>query len=99
MKRTQSAMKTITGSLAQLDRTELEELAAIVAALLDLQAPEEAEEEEEPAPGAKQAASRAKGHIEEKMINGYGPYRYLRYWQGKTLKSQYIGKANSAQAS
>ena len=100
MKRAQSAtMKAVTSHLAALERAELEELAAIVAALLDLQTPEEAEEEEEPALGAKQAASRAKGHIEEKMINGYGPYRYLRYWQGKTLKSQYIGKANSAQAS
>ena len=98
MKRTQSALKTITGSLAQLERAELEELAQIVAALLDLQAPEE--EELEPAQqGEKQTGSKAKGHIEEKMINGYGPYRYLRYWQGKTLKSQYIGKAKDAQAS
>lgn len=97
MKRTQSAMKSITGSLAQLERPELEELAQIVAALLDLQAPEEAEVELEPSQG-EQAGSKAKGHIEEKMINGYGPYRYLRYWQGKTLKSQYIGKAKDVQA-
>ncbi len=95
MKRTMSALETITGSLAQLERPELEELAQIVAALLDLQAPEEAEVE----PGqGKQAGSKAKGHIEEKLINGYGPYRYLRYWQGKTLKSQYIGKAKDVQA-
>ena len=98
MKRTQSALKTITGSLAQLERAELEELAQIVAALLDLQAPEE-EELESAQQGEKQTGSKAKGHIEEKMINGYGPYRYLRYWQGKTLKSQYIGKAKDAQAS
>jgi hypothetical protein len=97
MKQTQSAMKTITGNLAQLERTELAELAAIVAAMLSLADPEE-EKELETAPGEKQAVSRAKGHIEEKMINGYGPYQYLRYWQGKTLKSQYIGKAKDAQA-
>lgn len=96
MKRTQSALKTITGSLAQLERCELEELAQIVAALLDLQTLEK--EELEPAQGEQKAARSAKGHIEEKMINGYGPYRYLRYWQGKTLKSQYIGKAKDAQA-
>lgn len=97
MKRTQSALKTITGSLAQLERIGLEELAQIVATLLDLQAP--AEEEPEPVQQGEQKATHiAKGHIEEKLINGYGPYRYLRYWQGKTLKSQYIGKAKEAQA-
>lgn len=97
MKLTQSALKTITGSLAQLERCELEELAQIVASLLDLQAPEE--EELEPVQGEqKPSRAGAKGHIEEKLINGYGPYLYLRYWQGKTLKSQYIGKAKGAQA-
>ncbi|MGB8700211.1 MAG: hypothetical protein WCD18_12405 [Thermosynechococcaceae cyanobacterium] len=33
------------------------------------------------------------GYIEEKTINGCGPYRYLRYWDGKTHKSVYLGKA------
>jgi hypothetical protein len=32
------------------------------------------------------------GYIEEKFINGYGPYRYLRYWDGKIHKSVYLGK-------
>ncbi len=32
------------------------------------------------------------GYIEEKFINGCGPYRYLRYWDGKTHKSVYLGK-------
>jgi hypothetical protein len=33
------------------------------------------------------------GYVEEKFINGCGPYRYLRYWDGKTHKSVYLGKA------
>jgi hypothetical protein len=35
------------------------------------------------------------GYIEEKFINGCGPYRYLRYWDGKTHRSVYLGKAKS----
>jgi hypothetical protein len=32
------------------------------------------------------------GYIEEKFINDCGPYRYLRYWDGKIHKSVYLGK-------
>ncbi len=32
------------------------------------------------------------GHLEAKMIRGYGPYLYLRWWEGKTHKNLYIGK-------
>ncbi|NJM78232.1 MAG: hypothetical protein HC852_23710 [Acaryochloridaceae cyanobacterium RU_4_10] len=32
------------------------------------------------------------GNIEEKYINGCGPYRYLRYWEGKIHRSVYLGK-------
>ena len=35
----------------------------------------------------------ARGHIELKTINGCGPYKYLRFWEGKTLRSVYKGKA------
>ncbi|HEY9641926.1 MAG TPA: hypothetical protein V6C57_15675 [Coleofasciculaceae cyanobacterium] len=31
-------------------------------------------------------------HVELKVINGCGPYRYLRWWCGSTHKSTYIGK-------
>jgi hypothetical protein len=36
--------------------------------------------------------SNQRGYVEEKFINGCGPYEYLRYWDGKTHKSVYIGK-------
>jgi len=32
------------------------------------------------------------GSFEDKIINGCGPYRYLRYWFGKTHKSVYLGR-------
>jgi hypothetical protein len=32
------------------------------------------------------------GSIELKYINGCGPYRYLRYWDGKIHRSLYLGK-------
>ena len=32
------------------------------------------------------------GSFEDKIINGCGPYRYLRYWFGKTHKSIYLGR-------
>lgn len=80
-----------TSQLGQLTRSELEELAVMVAALLDATEEEGDDQVEEPAD--KPTKSGAKGHIEAKTINGCGPYLYLRYWSGKTLKSKYIGKA------
>ena len=35
----------------------------------------------------------AKGYwLELKMIRGYGPYLYRRWYDGKTKRSQYVGK-------
>jgi hypothetical protein len=36
--------------------------------------------------------AKQEGYIEEKFINGCGPYRYLRYWDGKIHKSVYLGR-------
>lgn len=44
----------------------------------------------------------AKGHIEQKMIPDkktgklYGPYLYLRWWDGKRLRSHYLGKVDKS---
>lgn len=90
-KREKTPFEEVTGRLGQLDRCELEELADIVAALL--QATDEDNEDDDQVADDNSTRSGAKGHIEAKMINGCGPYLYLRYWQGKTLRSKYIGKA------
>lgn len=79
--------EAVSSNLGQLSRPELEDLAEMVAALLAIGEEKEAQEAAE---GKEKAG--AKGHIEAKMINGCGPYLYLRYWSGKTLKSKYIGK-------
>ena len=79
--------EALSSNLGQLSRPELEDLAEMVASLLAIGEEKEAQEAAE---GKEKAG--AKGHIEAKMINGCGPYLYLRYWSGKTLKSKYIGK-------
>lgn len=79
--------EALSSNLGQLSRPELEDLAEMVASLLAIGEEKEAQEAAE----GKEMAG-AKGHIEAKMINGCGPYLYLRYWSGKTLKSKYIGK-------
>ncbi len=89
-KATKTPFDTVTSNLGQLSRVELEELGEMVAALLAFTATEE--EEDDRVNGDKPPKTAARGHIEEKVINGCGPYLYLRYWQGKTLKSKYIGK-------
>lgn len=90
-KRQKTPLDEVTSRLGQLDRSELEELQDIVARFLAVLDPEEETVDEE-LEEAKTNGRVAKGHIEEKTINGYGPYLYLRYWQGKTLKSKYLGK-------
>jgi len=37
---------------------------------------------------------RGRGYYEKKIINGCGPYLYLRYRDGKIHRSVYLGKAN-----
>lgn len=90
--------KTVTSHLGELSVEELEGVARMVATLLTIRREEEEVEIDQAADDdTDQGAEKktARGHIELKLINGYGPYQYLRYWEGKTLKSRYIGKAKS----
>ena len=91
-------LQSIATQAMQLSRVERLELIAI------LQAFNEAEEEisqEDEREQQKQAALNrrgirgGRGSFEDKYIRGYGPYRYLRYWYGKTHKSLYLGKSPS----
>lgn len=88
---------TVTSNLGALSRPELVELAAMVAVLLAED--DEADDQVEAGGDGKPAKAAARGHVEAKVINGCGPYLYLRYWSGKTLKSKYIGKANKGSGS
>ncbi len=89
-KKQSPAFKSLVRSLDSLTDEELTDFDALLHGLIE--AREDAVvEETTPAPAKGNAAKKAaRGHIEYKMINGYGPYKYLRYWQGKTLKSQYM---------
>lgn len=95
-KRTQTPYQAVTSNLGKLSRPQLQEVAYMVAGLLEALEDEDqtqADQVEGAAPEVKQGA---RGHIEYKVINGCGPYAYLRYWSGKTLKSHYIGKAKTS---
>lgn len=91
-KRAKSPFDTVTSSLGQLGRGELEELQVIIAAYLAALTEDEDEDQGETGDDFAPNGRAARGHVEEKTINGCGPYLYLRYWEGKTLKSKYIGK-------
>lgn len=86
--------KTNTDALLlELANWTLEDLRDLQSALAGLIEATEAEREQD---RAAATAKRDKGSIELKWIkrNGkqYGPYRYLRYWEGKKLKSKYLGR-------
>ena len=89
-----SPYDTITSNLGQLTRSELEDLADIVGRLIAIAGEEQEEEEEDWATDVSTNGVKAggAGHIEYKIINGCGPYAYLRRWQGKKLRSIYLGK-------
>ena len=98
-----TAFDEVTSHLGQLSQSELVELGDMVAALLGVPgvsrffAPTEEDGDDDQVEDQveKGNGKAAKGHIEAKMINGCGPYLYLRYWSGKTLKSKYIGKGKA----
>lgn len=101
MKRnTQDPFSTVKSNIFQLNRAELERVADLVAGLLEALDDAQVETLEAVAPMTAPAPTNgkngARGHVEWKTINGCGPYAYLRYWSGKTLKSSYIGKAKQA---
>ena len=87
-KQAKTPFETVTSQLGQLSRSELSELADMVAALLD--ATDDDDLADDQGEGNKPAKPAAKGHIEWKTINGCGPYPYLRYWSAGKLKSKYM---------
>lgn len=99
-----TAFDEVTGRLGQLSQSELVELGDMVAALLGVPGvsrffepvEKEADDDQVDDQEEKGNGKTAKGHVEAKMINGCGPYLYLRYWSGKTLKSKYIGKGKQS---
>jgi|WetSurMetagenome_2_1015567.scaffolds.fasta_scaffold105524_4 hypothetical protein len=87
--------KEICSRLSELKRFELIELKSIIEAILNIEK-EHREKYPTVAPLSNKKLRYANGHIELKLIRGFGPYMYLRYWSGKKLKSVYIGKAKKS---
>lgn len=90
---TAPALQAVAQAAAKLSPREQRELISILQALLEAQGKAKLEREERKQAALERRGSKGgKGFIEEKSIRGYGPYRYLRYWYGRTHKSLYLGK-------
>ena len=99
MKTQATPYQTVTANLGRLNRRQLEDVAAQVAALLAVLEDEadEATALTSSNTGAGLKKGGQAGYVEHKTINGCGPYAYLRFWSGKTHKSTYLGKVEAKQ--
>ena len=90
----QIALEKALSTLGALSREELIMLRGIIDEVLaaDFDGQADGRERAEARPGSPDGGQ---GHIELKMINGYGPYKYLRRWHKGSLTSTYLGKAAS----
>lgn len=98
-RKTKSAYQQITSKLGQLTRDELDDLIEVATELREAmdKSPEEQDKEFRKVAGedVREGRKPKRGHVEEKMINGFGPYLYLRYWRGGKLRSMYLGKGRA----
>lgn len=86
-------LQAVAQVAVKLSPPEQRELISILQALLETHGKAEgAREERKQAALGRRGSKGGRGFIEEKYIRGYGPYRYLRYWYGRTHKSLYLGK-------
>lgn len=94
---------SLLGELRSWPSADLQELQSVIQALLDARAntdlpcdrPQNLDSEPSPGPKpcpADSGPGPGRGHVETKTIKGH-QYRYLRYWHGGKLRSQYLGKA------
>lgn len=91
---TSKHLEKTLGTLGALNRDELIIVQQAIEHLLliaDLEAQNDSSHPDVAAEQPRQSV----GYVEKKLIRGFGPYLYLRRWQGKTLTSTYIGKARS----
>lgn len=91
----QTNLQKAQALLGGMSRDELIDLRDTINDLLEIEFSEDDQEQSTDAATLRQHTGR--GHIELKMIGKNGPYKYLRYWEGKTLRSKYLGKAKDAE--
>ena len=79
--------------VAQLNRFDKEELLVILKAMLEAEEDEQPEDEQTLKERTRHRGPKGgQGYYERKVINGCGPYLYLRYWSGGKHRSVYLGK-------
>jgi hypothetical protein len=91
-----AGLKAIASRAVKLSQSERMELIAILQALQEAESQPLLEKKERDRLKEEALNRRGlrggQGSFEDKIINGCGPYRYLRYWFGKTHKSVYLGR-------
>lgn len=92
-------LQTLAAQSLKLSKEERLELIAILQAInqaeAELEFPKNDRISKKEAALNRRGIRGGKGSFEDKYIRGYGPYRYLRYWYGKTHKSVYLGKVRA----
>lgn len=83
-------VESVLQQAAQLSKPELEELLTALTALLEALKDEMIDGETQPQSTKLRCGSRGGSRIEWKLINGYGPYPYLRFRSGGKYRSYYL---------
>lgn len=81
-----------------LSDEDLQQLQGAIAAMLEIRGMAESDQEPINQDDRANASKRQRGSIEEKWINGCGPYRYLRWWSGGKHRSTYLGKVQKEES-
>lgn len=85
--------REIARVLRELETPALHRLRDLIDVLLAEVEESTSEDQDQRDPGGEVALERRRGWVELKMINGHGPYAYLRWREGRVKRSRYLGKA------
>lgn len=91
---TKTPLQIAEATLGALSLEELYELRKTIERLIVVKEGDAAWQERE-LTADESAKLKQAGYVENKLINGYGPYAYLRWRDGDTLRSKYLGKSAS----
>ena len=88
-----NTLERVIQVVAQLNRSDKEELQVILKAMLEAEEDEQAADEQTLKERTQHRGPKGgRGYYERKLIRACGPYLYLRYWSGGKHRSVYIGK-------
>lgn len=76
-------LERVVQAIAQWNRSDKEQLLVILQAMLEAEEDEQAADDHTLKERTQHRGPKGgRGHFERKIINGCGPYLYLRYWSG-----------------